>query len=153
MASIQLRHFMIHAAGNGEAEEELNRFLRGHQVLEVRQEFVQGGTNSTWCVAVRYAGQTDEASQRPGKRARVDYRDVLEPEEFARFVELRKRRKAIAEHDAIPPFAVFTDEELAGIARLPSPTVEEMRAVKGIGEKKAARFGERILGRAPEDAP
>jgi len=145
MASIQLRHFMIGAVGDDATEEALNRFLRGHQVLEVRQELVADGSSSSWCIAVRYAEAGEITGSRTGKRTKIDYKDVLEPEEFARFAELRKRRKAIAGEDALPPFAVFTDEELAGIARFSEPSLADLRTVKGIGEKKAERFGERIL--------
>ena len=151
MASTQLKHFMIRVVGDDVAEDALNRFLRGHQVLEVRQEFVPNGSNSAWCIAVRYAvggGANTDAGRR--KRVRVDYRNELEPEAFARFAELRKRRKAIADEDALPAFAVFTDEELAGIAGLPNPGLSDLRAVKGIGEKKAERFGARILGLSEE---
>ena len=151
MASIQLKHFMIRVIGDEAAEDALNRFLRGHQVLEVRQEFVPNGSNSAWCIAVRYAagvGAGTDAGR--AKRERVDYRNELEPEAFARFVELRKRRKVIADEDALPAFAVFTDEELAGIAKLPSPGLPGLRTVKGIGEKKAERFGARILGLSEE---
>ena len=147
MASTQLRHFLVRAAGDGVAEDALNRFLRGHQVLELRQEFVPDGSNSAWCIAVRYA-EPDGADGRAGgaKRPRIDYKDELEPEAFARFVELRKRRKAIAEEAALPAFAVFTDEELADIARLEAPGLAELRSVKGVGAKKVERFGARLLG-------
>ena len=46
MASIQVKHFVVPAAGDDAAEEALNRFLRGHQVLEVREEFVADAANS-----------------------------------------------------------------------------------------------------------
>jgi superfamily II DNA helicase RecQ len=146
MASIQLKHFLIRAIGDEAAEEALNRFLRGHQVLDVRQEFVGDGANSVWCIAVRYAQDRDRtgAANASGRTA-IDYKDELEPEAFARFVELRKRRKAIAEAEGLPAFAVFTDKELAGIARLESPQLADMRNVQGIGVKKAERFGARIL--------
>ncbi len=145
MASVQLKHFTIRAIGDEVAEESVNRFLRGHSVLDVRQEFVPNGTNSVWCIAVRYA-ERDDGDGSGGRRPRIDYREVLDPEVFARFAELRKRRRAIAEADALPPFAVFTDEELAAIARFAMPSFDDLRTVKGIGEKKAERFGRRLLG-------
>lgn len=147
MASIQLKHFMIRAMGDGAAEEELNRFLRGHQVLEVRQEFVAEGPNSTWCIAVRYA-ETDgtQAEAAGGRRDAVDYKEVLDPAAFERFAELRRRRKAIAEAEGLPVFAVFTNEELAGIARLEKPGLADLKTVRGVGAKKVERFGPRILG-------
>ena len=55
------------------------------------------------------------------------------------------RRKAIAETEGLPAFAVFTDKELAGIAELENPQLADLKTVKGIGSKKAERFGARIL--------
>jgi superfamily II DNA helicase RecQ len=95
---------------------------------------------------VRYALDRDRAGTADASgRSAVDYKDELEPEAFARFVELRKRRKAIAEAEGLPAFAVFTDKELAGIARFENPQRADLRSVQGIGAKKAERFGIRIL--------
>ena len=146
VASMQLKHFVIRAVGDAAAEESLNRFLRGHQVLELRQEFVADGANSAWYVAVRYADMTGTQKVPTGtRRAAVDYKEVLEPETFARFAELRKRRKAISEAEGIPVFAIFSNEELAGIARLENPEPKDLKSIKGIGNKKVERFGTRIL--------
>lgn len=152
MASIQVKHFVVPAAGDDAAEEALNRFLRGHQVLDVREEFVPDGANSLWCIAVRYAEGREGSGRRTGSgRSSIDYKDVLEPEAFARFVELRKRRKAIADAEGLPAFAVFTDKELAAIAELKDPKPEDLKSVKGIAGKRAERFGSRILGETVEE--
>ncbi len=151
MASMQLKHFMIQATGDEAAEEALNRFLRGHQVLEVRQEFVANGAYSAWYVAVRSAHTQETRAAAGSKRAAVDYKEILDPETFDRFAELRRRRKAIAEAEGIPVFAVFSNEELAGIAGLENPAPQDLRAIKGIGVKKVERFGARILTPANEN--
>ena len=76
-----------------------------------------------------------------------DYKTELTEEAFARFAELRKVRKALAEEDSIPAFAIFTDEHMAALAQLPTLTLISMQEVKGIGEKKIAKYGERIVAR------
>lgn len=48
--------------------------------------------------------------------------------------------------EAIPAFAIFTDEELAGLAKLNELTVSKMLTVKGIGEKKTERYGQKFIG-------
>lgn len=75
------------------------------------------------------------------KKARVDYREVLDESTFKRFSQLRQIRKKVAQEDGVPAYAVFTDEELAALARVPKLTAEAMQSVKGIGEKKLARYG------------
>ena len=146
MADIQLKHFCIPAVGDQVAEEAMNQFFRGHQVLDVREEFVAHPPNSVWCIAVRYAhSDTRTGRTRPSGRSSIDYKDVLEPEAFARFVKMRDRRKIIAKEEGLPAFAVFTDKELAGIAELENPKPDDLLKVKGIAGKRVKRFGTRIL--------
>ena len=46
--------FVIPLKNIGEAEAEMNGFLRGHRVLAVKKEFVADGENSFWSFCVEY---------------------------------------------------------------------------------------------------
>lgn len=70
---------------------------------------------------------------------------MLSEAEFAVFSKLREIRKQIATNDAVPAYAVFTDEELAGIAKLPVIEENKFLTVKGIGEKKVAKYGKQFV--------
>ncbi len=41
-------------------------------------------------------------------------------------------------------YAVFTDEELSNIAKLDEITAPNMLKIKGIGEKKVEKYGQRF---------
>ena len=84
------------------------------------------------------------------KRGKVDYRNELNEKDFALFCEMRKVRKQIATNEAIPPFAVFTDAELAEIAKLEKFTLSSMKGISGIGEKKIEKYGSYFLEIANE---
>jgi hypothetical protein len=115
--------------------------LQNHAVLALHREFWTRGTDACWCFSIRYGERVDANSRSSGgRRGRVDYKNELEPEAFARFAELRVRRKAIAEAESLPAYAVFTDEELAGIARITAPDLAALKSVRGIGPKKVERF-------------
>jgi ATP-dependent DNA helicase RecQ len=60
------------------------------------------------------------------------------------FESLRELRKRVAQERGVPPFVVFTDVTLREMARLRPSTLEGMRRVKGIGERKLADLGERF---------
>ena len=45
----------------------------------------------------------------------------------------------------MPAYAVFTDEELAGIARLPVLEVSKLISIKGIGDKKVEKYGNQLI--------
>jgi superfamily II DNA helicase RecQ len=61
------------------------------------------------------------------------------------FSDLRELRKQIAANDAVPAYAVFTDEELAGIARLPELEAGKLISIKGIGDKKVQKYGKQLI--------
>lgn len=73
------------------------------------------------------------------KGNKVDYKTVLDEKTFQRFSELREIRKKVSAEEGIPAFAVFTDEELSGLAKLTEINEKNMLSVKGIGEKKVER--------------
>ena len=143
MSVIQLKHFTIPITAAGTEDDEINKFLRGHQVLNAQEKLVCHQSEQYWCITVRYAAAG--SSGKTPRRQSVDYREVLAPEVFARFVDLRKRRKEIAATEEIPAFAVFTDKELAAIAELESPLASDLEQVEGIADKRVKRFGQRIL--------
>jgi superfamily II DNA helicase RecQ len=127
------------------AEAEANRFLGEHRVLAVDRRFVENGENSFWSLAVEYLqGRQEPPAGKPAK-GRVDYRDVLSPEEFALFSRLRDLRKRLAEEEAVPLYAVLTNEQLAAIARARPENRAGLVAIDGIGEGRADKYGDRLL--------
>ena len=139
---MQFKLFTIPITDSGAALDEMNQFLRGHKVLETDKHLVQNEHGATWCFCVSYIINSKPANI---KKEKVDYKNVLDTKVFEVFSELRKIRKQIAETDGIPAYAVFTDEELAGIAKLEELTVANLKNVKGIGTKKAEKYGKRII--------
>jgi len=140
--------FAIPARGDNGLQEELNRFLRSHRVLTVHREFVAQGDNSFWALAVEWlegAGASTADSTRRTK-PRVDYKEVLSPADFAVFAKLREWRKATAEQEGIPVYAVLTNEQLASIATSRPTTPAQVQEVEGIGEAKAGKYAAGVLG-------
>ncbi|MDR1866618.1 MAG: HRDC domain-containing protein [Bacteroidales bacterium] len=147
---MQFKIFTIPVADDGAALEDMNRFLRGHKVLEVEQQLLSTKTGSNWHFCVKYLANAQPEGSRDGGRpvsaqSKVDYREVLSEKTFAVFSVLRECRKKIAEEDGLPVYAVFTNEELANIASLEEITADRLKQVKGVGDKKAERFGVRLV--------
>lgn len=140
---MQIKVLSVPVSGDEGMNEELNRFLRTHKVLQVEQQLVTDASGSYWTFCIRYVDVATKVS--PEKKERIDYRTVLSAEDFGKFSKLRVIRKAIATEESIPAFAVFTDEELAGIAQLKELSLKSMQSVKGIGEKKCEKYGERFI--------
>lgn len=46
------------------------------------------------------------------EKPKIDYRDILKPEDFTIYSKLREIRKEIAEKNGVPVYTVFTNEQL-----------------------------------------
>jgi len=142
---MQIRIFNIPITDSGENIAEMNRFLAVQKVLEVEQRFFQNEKGAYWSFCVRYLISNKGSFQQQTTKQKVDYKEILNEKEFAIFSKLRECRKAIAANDAVPAYAVFTDEELAGIARLSSIEVSKLISVSGIGDKKVEKYGSHLI--------
>jgi ATP-dependent DNA helicase RecQ len=58
---------------------------------------------------------------------------------------LRKKRLEIAREDSVPAYIVFSDRTLTEMALRRPVSLESFGAVKGVGEMKLERYGERFL--------
>lgn len=142
--TMQIKIYTIPLFGNEEAVEEMNKFLRGNKVVDIQKSLVQQGETAYWSFCVTYLVGTLSKTQPPQaeRKERVDYKEVLGEAEFARFTILRTIRKHLAEADAVPAFAVFTDAELAEIAKLDELTPKRMLGINGLGAKRVEKYGE-----------
>ena len=99
-----------------------------------------------WSFCVKYLDDVIGGSPNErGEKVKIDYRDVLDEATFKRFSKLREIRKQLAQDDGVPAYAVFTDEELSNIAKLPELTLSKMKTIKGIGDKKVEKYGQLIV--------
>ena len=140
---MQMAFFQIPVRSDAGLQEDLNRFLRSHRVLTVHREFVDQGDNSFWELAVEFmegASASSSGASRSSK-ARVDYKEVLSPEDFAVFAKLRDWRKATSEKEGIPVYAILTNEHLAAIATKRPTSVTQLQNIEGIGEAKGLKYG------------
>ena len=111
------RFFSVPIHDSGTAAEELNGFLHSHKVLSIDRRWVEQGSASFWSFCVDYLERSADgipaSPWRGGARGKVDYREVLKPEDFAIFARLRELRKEIAQAEAVPVYTIFTNEQLA----------------------------------------
>lgn len=137
---MQIKIFTLPLFATEQEQEEVNHFLRSHKVVDVRKELGLNGGNSFWTMFVSYLeGAEPIANQK--KTVKVDYRELLDEKTFARFVELRKIRKQIAENEAVPAYVIFTDSELSKIASLDKLDVKYIKTLEGVGESRAEKYG------------
>ncbi len=123
--------------------DEMNRFLHSKKIMEVQSELISNTNGASWCFCIRYLDS--QVTPFANVRKKVDYKNVLDEATFQKFSNLREIRKKVAAEQGLPAFAVFTDEELAGLAKLETITKKNMLSIKGIGDKKVERFAVHFL--------
>ena len=143
------RHFQIPCSG-GETEAAMTQFLNQHRVLKVEKQFVEAGLDSFWAYQIHY-DDTQKPSLPPGisaagKKGLIDYKAILNDADFTLFLKLKEWRKARAGEDAVEPFTIFTNAQLADVAQRRCATVEALREISGIGDARIERYAAAVLG-------
>lgn len=139
---MQIKIFTVPIIGGESLNEELNVFLRSKKILNTESQIVQQDGNSFWTFSLKYI---EDITIGEREKMKIDYRQVLDEATFQRFSRLREVRKQLAQDDGVPAYAVFTDEELAGIAKLEELILPKMKSIKGIGDKKVEKYGQKII--------
>ncbi len=131
--------------------EEMNRFLSSKKIIRTREKLVKNGSDGMfWSFTIRYIDDIN-TPERERLQQKVDYKTLLSDEEFSRFSVMRVIRKKVAGEDGVPPYAVFTDWELSELSKSENLTMETMREIKGIGEKKLEKYGQFFLQQAMDE--
>jgi hypothetical protein len=83
---MSFRVFHILARGDTTAESELNGFLNSHRILSVKRRLIDHDGSCYWTFCVDYlegSSRTRGAGSKSSQQNRIDYREVLSPEDFA----------------------------------------------------------------------
>jgi superfamily II DNA helicase RecQ len=145
---MSFKFFTVPIHDGGQAEAEMNGFLRSHKVLSVDRRWVEQGASSFWSFCVDYLESSPAGSGngRPsGQRGKVDYKEVLSPEDFAVFARLREVRKEIAAAEAVPVYTIFTNEQLAQMVQAKAMDRAALEKIAGVGDARIEKYGARML--------
>lgn len=146
---MQIKIFTIPIMGGEMLADEMNVFLRSKKVLQVKEHLVNHDSEGVfWCYSVRYV---DDVAAAEREKVKVDYREVLDEASFRRFSALREIRKRVAQDDAVPAYAVFTDTELAELSKVETLTDKTIRQLKGVGEKRVEKYAHHFLPQATDE--
>ncbi len=129
---MQIRIFTLPVFSSERSEEILNKFLRSHRVLQMERHFCpeNGGY---WTILVEYMdGDTVLDAVPATRREKKDYTADLSPEEKERFEHFKTIRRELTTHHSLPAYLIFTNEELAILAKIPELREDTVKDVKGI---------------------
>jgi superfamily II DNA helicase RecQ len=144
---MQLKTLVLPIKNLAAAEAEMNAFLRSHRVLAVKKECGPDGENAFWTFCVEYLDSPAGAPPLAGKPPKVDYKEVLQPEECEVFSRRREWRKTVAEQEGGPVYAVLTNEQLAQMVQKKVTSKAGLKEIEGVGEARIAQYGDALLER------
>ena len=79
------------------------------------------------------------------RRDKIDYREVLSEQDFALYAQLRNLRKALAEQEGITAYALFTNEQLAGMVTARVRSESELAKIEGVEKARLEKYGSAFL--------
>ncbi len=140
----QFMTFFVSPFSEPSSHAELNNFLKSHRIINVEKRLIDGERGTGWVFLVEYS---DNAGTKASytMSAKIDWRDVLTPSQFAVYDLLRKKRKEIGEKTKIPLYGILSNEQLALMAQNSPKTKEEFLKIKGVNDQKFKQFGEQFL--------
>jgi superfamily II DNA helicase RecQ len=141
----QYASFFISPFGEKSVTDELNLFLRSHRVVNVEKRLIDGERGTGWVFIIEYGSEGGGSKNAPNASQRVDYREVLNADEYALFDKLRGLRKELADKSGIPVYAVFTNDQLSGMVKKRPKTAKDLLSISGIGEARVKQYGEAFL--------
>lgn len=144
---MKYQFFTIPAQNPSSATDDLNAFCSQYCISEIEKQFVANGANSFWSICVTWIEQegalaVDGVRQQKNK---IDYKDVLNDDEFTLYSRLRTLRKTIAEREGTPAYNIFTNAQLAAIVQQRIATKSALLELEGIGKMRVEKYADELL--------
>lgn len=143
---MRIKIFSIPVVGGDRLTQEMNAFFSSKKVLEVEKQLVSLGQSAFWSFCITYI----EGSA-PPPQEKIDYKEVLDAASFQRFARMREIRKRLAEEEGLPAYAIFSNREMAELAKIAELTDAAMQGIKGIGKKKVEKYGRHFIAKKEDE--
>ncbi len=150
--SIQYRFFSIPL--KYESESELNHFLKTVRMTAIHRELVCQQGQYYWAIAVEYITGDGKGGQEGGGTAvkkKIDYKEVLSPEDFSIFARLRDWRKETAGKEAVQLYTVFTNDQLAAMVEKKITAKAGLKEIDGVGDARVEKYGDAVIAILKEE--
>ncbi|MBL8519435.1 MAG: HRDC domain-containing protein, partial [Betaproteobacteria bacterium] len=95
-------------------------------------------------VTLREATQRSKAKRRDSA-VRSRERNAIPQQDDGLWQALRETRLSLAREQGVPPYVIFHDATLQAMLAARPSSLEDLRGISGVGEKKLERYGEAFL--------
>lgn len=126
-----------------EDQNNLNRFLDRVDFKKSDTQFVEAQPNY-WSVFVHYEPKKSNNSNEIKQSETIQYIDLTDKQKIV-YEALRKWRTQKAEKLNTKSFILCHNSELMNIAIKQPTNIEELKRIKGFGDRKSEKFGDDII--------
>ena len=134
-------------------DHELQEFLEHREALDVSEHFFVHERIPTWVLLVSYREIEGPAWKARSKEPRPDPAAELSAEDRPLYEALRQWRNDRARREGRPAYVLFTNRQMADIAKRRPGTLPELEAIPGIGEGRSRELGDEVLAMVRSQPP
>ncbi len=144
---MKYKFFAIPARNPELAEDALNAFCSQHRISFIDKHLVADGADSFWSICITWLEGEAAPSMSAINRSKptVDYKLILNETDFSLYLELRNFRKDLADQQNVPPYALFTNDQLAAMVQKRVNSKAELMQIAGVGKSRIDKYGDSFL--------
>ena len=128
----------------------LRDFIKDVEVLSIENHFFVRNEVPYLALIVKYFPHRPEIQTKENKdlsksKPEEAWKQTLSESDMGLFNLLRDWRHQRAKKDGVPPYVIFTNNQLAQVVKTRPQSLAELTQIDGIGPNKSKRYGEEIL--------
>jgi superfamily II DNA helicase RecQ len=145
---IKVISLVFDSAFGGFNDESIREFLKDKELISATEyHFVRNDVPYLTFVFKYFPhrAEADPKSFSKDKNQEEAWRKLLTEADMGLFNLMRDWRSQRAKKDGMPPYILFTNQQLAEIVKRRPQSLGELMKIDGIGEGKAKKYGDEIL--------
>ena len=135
------------SAFGGFKDEEVREFLKDKELISARDYLFVKNDVPYLIFVIKYFPHRAEVDPKLSTKEKKEepWRASLSEHDMGLFNLLRDWRSQRSKKDGVPPYILFTNQQLTDIVKKRPQSPAELTQINGIGKGKAENYGEEIL--------
>lgn len=135
------------SAFGGFKDEEVREFLKDKELISAQDYFFVKNDMPYLVFVLKYFPHRAEVDPKLSTKEKKEepWRANLSEHDMGLFNLLRDWRSQRSKKDGVPPYILFTNQQLTEIVKKRPQSLAELTQINGIGKGKAEKYGEEIL--------
>lgn len=135
------------SAYGGFKDDEVREFLKDKELISARDYLFVKNDAPYLIFVLKYFPHRAEVDPKLSTKEKKEdpWRASLSEHDMGLFNLLRDWRSQRSKKDGVPPYILFTNQQLTEIVKKRPQSLGELTQINGIGKGKAEKYGEEIL--------